>query len=347
MRKYNYLVLLGFLSLSLTLFYACQKDSNNVLTPVQSLVAPPITTSSSSVDPLEEENCDKMVHTAALGILNLSKDPQFRDLVHQHCLAMFDDDYNVLLKDLKTPLLTQTGIDLANSFDNSIRANLPTINSSVAHVPYGHFTDFDNIRKSIDGFDYYSGREYLQIYVPNFESATSELPNTVANEQPILLIYPEEVDDTTPAYGYVLQDDGTFKVTMITQNFLDSHLIWVISINETVDDDGNCPVQSKSVVKTGGSNNLLKADSRGNTEKKKENLLEINISGKKESGWSGRADVAISFGHFQECLNSDKLSTYGPLFQISNSDINARRGELKKVGRYKLNSWLSDVNRKK
>ncbi len=326
MKKQSFLLILGFLSLTLTVFYACQKD----ITTEASMQSTP---SLVAIDLAEEENCDKMVHTAALGVLNLSKNPQFRAIVHQKCLEKFDDDYNVLLKNLKLPA-AEIGIDLTSNFVNSIEENIPTINSNEVTVPYGYFNDNDHVMQAIDGYDYYEEKNYLQIYVPNFEAIDSDEPNVVADDEPIIVIYPEDTgEEEQDAFAYVLQEDGTFKSQVITPDFANSHLIWVVSINETKNISNGTTSNLPNLLNGSQTDASVKSQSRVVEKVKHVSLKSINVLDSKESFWGGRPEIYKLVQHLYNCQASTIVSTTG----LTGTGISVNRHEynLGHFGRFK------------
>lgn len=328
MKKYSFLIGSAIL-LSLLTFYACQKDAQNDLQ--QNSTTNTAQGMPTAIDQVVEENYDKMVHTAALGIMELSKNPNFRTLVHNKCSEMFDGDYNVLLKDLKNPA-QDMGFNMNESFANSISSNVENINSDAVTVPYGYYTDGDHINQAINGYDYYEKKSYIQIYVPNFENEETDEPNNVSNEQPIIVIYPEENVEDEHAYAYELGENGSFIAKKFTPDIVKDRLIWVISVNERVDFSGN--VDSKIDLQLDKRQHI--ATERGVERVKSFFIKSITITDKKESGWGGRADVYRLVQHVKRinCLNSDIVANTG--LTGTGIAINRNNVEIGKFGAFKL-----------
>lgn len=330
----------SFLNLGIVLFvlttgfilFSCNKESS---TPqVNTAEARSLQES----EALQDANSDKMVNTAALGLLNLSKNAAFRELVHNKCNEQFDGDYNVLLKDVVTPA-AQIGIDLKHSFLQSIQVNASSIEASPSKLPYGYFTDETNIGKSVEGYDYFENKFFLQIYVPNFEEGNVE------NRQPVIVVFPDDNQTCTPG-AYVLDENGIFQPRVIDETFVKDNLIWVVSINERI----NTPLESNNSIINSNNNigngrvaelprNTNAASERGgNGRSKLAQINEIAIDARNECFFCGRADVYIRVAHV---INCNSLSSLGILIlQPQQFDpINEVTNCIGKFGRFKMKTW--------
>lgn len=149
-----------------------------------------------------------------------------------------------------------------------IKKNLTTFN-------YGIFTATNQILEAINGYDIQDETWYLQIYVPfDDEVDLSTIPTIAVGDI-------DTEDDVI--LGYKLNTDGTVQAILVDETYARHNLTWVISVNESVNNDGE--LASNSFNEEDGS--LMKVPD-----------LYVGISGikitdKKEKWLQGRADVTL------------------------------------------------------
>ncbi|MDQ3073655.1 MAG: hypothetical protein M3Q97_10380 [Bacteroidota bacterium] len=176
-------------------------------------------------DENEENMCDEMMETIAYGLLELSKSTSFREVVNDEVDVMFDDDDNVLLKTLNAHseiqnLITEMGSTLSEVNKSSLIGNLSS---------------------AVNGFGYYDDTLYIQIYIPYKDLVDR-------NENPVICInYSDEYDTLQ---GMFLNGSGTIDYISVDSNYAKENLVWVISVNETIDNKGLIPEQPYTLNKT-------------------------------------------------------------------------------------------------
>lgn len=245
---------------------------------------------------VEEAKFDALLKTATYGLLELSKNPSFREMVHNEVAKRFDGDDNVLLKTINEKSMN-IGINCLTAFKNSIDLyNDGTVKG-----------DIGSIKEAIDGFMYGGKMAYFQIYIPYFETVN-------LNQDPIITMNAND-EDTLPGLISSSLDtvDATLDKLDVVEDMADDQLIWIISVNERIDEDIYISDTLTSIV--------------GSPTPKCIKISNINISDKKEGWGNGRAD--ISFIGFQ--LNMSTCIYDGPF----------QRMPFEKISNGELNSWKS------
>lgn len=233
-------------------------------------------------DEVEEANYDKYVNTVAHGIIGLSRNPTFRNLVYQKALEQFDGDDNVLLRTLSSQLV-QSGTNMTQAFQNSINIyNGHLIDASnpllTRFHQLGTFTDATNISKSILGFDYFDEVGFVQIYLPLIE-------NTDLTKNPIIALNLEEGADII---GFSPQTDGSYTVIKVDEAIATNYPVWVISVNESFYSESELQDFLNGAPDNGPENIGPCAGNKG------VRLNKFFIQDKNEEGlFSGKSDVSI------------------------------------------------------
>ena len=295
-----------------TMIISCQKDSNSLAlesdTPTDTFVD----------DGPNDSTARNLINTAAHGLLNLSLNPQFRSLVHSQVMQKVDDDYNVLLRTLEPVCATNLGINLQNSFAQSItqhygRLNVQDGNSlaglyrstGVTNTPSG-------LQQAIQGFTAPVPTNFLQIYVPFIDESTVNF-----NQIPVIAVVFED-DETCATYAFEYDGQGNWNVIYLTEALAKGKLVWVVGINETFDSVAD--ILNYSIQKSLSDNDQgLTTSSR--MPRKDAHVSAITINNKKECWLCGKADVTLvgaqvrnncilvggfgGFAHFKKVGNSD------------------------------------------
>lgn len=262
---------------------------------------------------------NQMVNSGALGIINLSRDTAFRSLVYSKIAERFDGDDNVLLKDLVTypNSLTPTGI--ASNMKGSILQyyNKLRIGGGVtSYSNFGYYSDSSDVVKLVNGFEVCDETHYLQIYVPFVDSV-----NLSGN--PVIVIGFEENEDCIVP-GYILQNDS-LTVIDVDETYARNNLVWVVSVNEMVDENG--VYEDPDAFAPGGSESIV---GLRDFPTKQVRVREIYITDKKECWLCGMAEISVA-GIY---TNGTNCSVVTPAQQ----GINA--ANFKKVANRDLNSWI-------
>lgn len=213
--------------------------------------------------------------TMIWGLLGLSTDEDFKELVTTQVLDTFDGDYNVLLYKLYSTWYNvyerDLAAEMAQSIDDVIQYDPTTIDHP--YEQYNVFTNAEDVYDILHGFEYDEQQAYLQIYIPYIDQVNLE-------QTPTICFGHQEVDTTL---GY--QWNGEEIITVeVDSNYAKSHLVWVISVNEVVDESGSLMP-------------YVPDDGRGQTNNTYRStyhtlvLTKFKVSDKKEAWVAGKAEV--------------------------------------------------------
>lgn len=242
-----------------------------------------------SFDEFELETEDKyenMVKTAAIGLIELAKNASFRSHVNSLVAEQFDGDDNTLLITLKEELENES-INLASEFQSSINTWKSTIESidvgcNSKYKDASILTTEGDILESINGFEYSEEETfYIQIYIPFADKVN-------LNSCPVIAL---GIDDECETDGYIICGEQEISCMTITKEFAEENLVWVISVNEVVDNDGKLPEANEiEEIMSGGNNSDISFRTvYDNTVR----ISKIKITDKKECWLCGKAEVSI------------------------------------------------------
>lgn len=153
----------------------------------------------------------------ATGLAPLFKDPTFIEYLHTEAAKRFDGDNNVLIKKiLENPVYGQ-------------RINNPRMLAAL------------NAFKGLDGENWYP-----QIYIPFFNKHEANRKNSASRTEVVegtkVVIYDgNEAVTTFPIYKYNAQDSLVETSDLADEPYAEENELIVISLNETVNPDGNLP----------------------------------------------------------------------------------------------------------
>jgi hypothetical protein len=264
--------------LSLCLFWACNKQE--VIPNTKSRVtSQPLASREAALN--EDDNLYRsMVKTAAIGLLNLSNDAAFRTRVTEKVNEQFDGETDILLKDLKSDVQRTLGINLTEQFSRAITEKRETIQEreserDVLYKENAPFTSTEDINRSIDGFECFGETNYLHIYIPFMSEVNT-------NERPIIVLGGSETQACTVP-GYQFDEQGILQVINVTEEIAQQHLVWVITANESVNNEG---VLSDDAAHAIAGN--LRANENYHVQ-----INTIEIWDRKECWYCGKAEVSL------------------------------------------------------
>lgn len=158
----------------------------------------------------------------AESILNLAKDPEFRKLVYSEIDKKFDDDDDVLIETLFASNL------ITNANDESLLTRYtkhPDVRNSLQA-----FKGIENEKnKKLDNY-------FPHLYIPYYENFKGK---TDLNK-PLVIVPWDGNEEVEQATGFILKE-GKFQVLEfpVNQKYCSENEVWVISLNERVDQNGN------------------------------------------------------------------------------------------------------------
>ena len=239
-----------------------------------------------SKTPSEYDNIfNSVIEAVAYGLVDLSKNPSFRTIVSQEVGLQFDGDDNVLLKKVNEACLN-IGIDLEQEMTNCL-----TRQNKTNLIEY--------LDDAIDGFEYYDTKLFPQVIIPFIENINLQ------SQPAIALNYDLEEDLQS-----ILITATNEEIFTANETFAQNNLVWVVSMNESVNTDGNV---EKGNTKVGGEksraiNRVLEVE-------------QINVITKNEPWGNGRADISFAGVHLKS--NCVKLNIQSlPMMKVADADIN-------------------------
>jgi hypothetical protein len=273
----------------------------------------------------QDQEYDGVVNSLALGIVELSKNSSFRTLVHNKVNLKFDGDDNVLFKDLFTPFSGYNSSQLNSSINfhkNSI-TQTALLKNFYSTMPV--YTSSVKIDSMINGYSYNGAKLYPQIYIPFYETVN-------LNQQPTIVVgYDEFDDDNIP--GYQIQANGYVKLVNVDSTYAKSNLVWVVSINETVNDEG-------TVVDSHINDESLEI----RTDTKIAKIKAVNLKLRFDNFWNGKAEVSYIALHLRNNCNRDLILAATPLLKAKYRNVWYTIKDFKSEGLAQLFAFGSPQN---
>lgn len=254
------------------------------------------------------------MNTAAVALLELSKYQEFKNLVYEKVAEQFDDDDNVLLK----TLFEIQGDELKNKMLSSVKQHSPSLASEnqTRFNDFESFTDPDKINKAINGFSVWGQKLYSQIYIPFI----SEVDLT---EEPTIVVGHQDGGDCI-ALGYrPIAGSDHYDVIEVDETYARKHLTWVISTNESVDDNGDLPIYEIPNW-VGQEEGQIEPRTSGLNVRHKE----FFVTSRKECWTCGKGDLKIAWAHFD--ANCQPITANG---FVGTSSV------LEKISQGELHEW--------
>ncbi len=230
-------------------------------------------------------------------LLTFQKDSDFRKVLYAGIEDAFDGERNVLFK------------TLLQEDKNPIQARKLT--SSLLGSKEGIMNAFANI----EGKNYYP-----QLFIPFYDELKAN--GKLSIKDPVLVIY--ATDSPNSEYqGYSINNNGDLvKTQMVSEAYAIDNEVWVISINERVDNDGNL----LDMYKDASTNS-------GRTMASPSAIVDrMTCKCNKESWAAGASEVNIitvtsDFGFFEYDINlyGKGDNEGGEIHKFSRSDVSNKR----------------------
>lgn len=238
-------------------------------------------------------------------VLSLGNNPDFRAELYSEIDKSFDGDRNVLFKTLIEEGRTNS------RFARSLKDNLLALNPSALHA-------FNNI----EGNNYFP-----QVFIPFYDELKASAKLGVSNPNIIIYTHPSP---NSVYQSYKLNSEGTLLPDkLISENFAKENEVWVISINERVDNDGLAITKANTNSKTSGA-------SYPNAK-----FVTIKIDTHKEEWVSGGSEVHIK--RYLSFYRYDQYSSSQAVLQVTSEDaLNDGDGwRIKEVNRKDVGKTLT------
>ena len=256
-----------------------------------------------------EQYISGMINSGAAGLLEMSRNPAIRSIIHQAVAQEFDGDFNVLFRDVAplVPGFSQNLLQSANRFRDQIEGS--SERRANEHFPvYSNPLQFDSMTTGFSACDF---THWMQIAVHNFDSVD-------LNQVPVIVIAYDELEDgVIPAF--FLAEDGSIQVLLLDEADANQRLVWIVSLNETVDEFGQlnellAHTVNESVLYSRSEAKIVKLDS-------------IKIGAKHEIWYKGKADIALIFQQYTgqstgPCANATDWHIDNQVFKLKKKDRN-------------------------
>lgn len=188
------------------------------------------------------------------------KDENSRNIVYSEIEKQFDGDYNVLF----TKMLKEE----SSSLGRLVKAE--TIQKAEIAL---------EVFKTVDK----TGSVYPQIYIPFYEELEAE--GKLGIQDPVVVFRDGPPAENGAYQGYSFENKQLMDKGMISEEFASKNEVWVISINERVNSNGEV------------KENILSSNSSGRLKATSPQINGVTIYGKsnlKEDWISGAAEVSLS-----------------------------------------------------
>jgi hypothetical protein len=206
---------------------------------------------------LKEQREYQVANFKVLGseIAKAAQDPAVRRIIEDEALKKFDGDYNVLIKDL------------------------------LKYPEFASKVNIERLQKGLDAFKNIAGNNYYpQIYIPRLSkdiSPNSNNSNTIESEDLEFILYNgDETQHTFPAYEYDGADSLILAGFDIDEYYAMYHNVYVISTNETVNNNGYVPPTPNQPDSTPPQPNSINVQ-----------INKMTVLHHKESWVAGKSDV--------------------------------------------------------
>ena len=270
----------------------------------------------------------KNLLTLGNAVVSLSNDKEFKTSLYKGVEKAFDGERNVLIKDLSA-IETQTG---RNS-------------DKLKQTLVGIAGDESMANKALQAFDNIGNTNYYpQVFIPFYDDLKQA--GKIGIEEPVLVVLAEH-GDVFP--GYKIGKDGQLNETsfLIDESFAKQHEVWVLSINERVDQNGNVISELASLSDKGTGNGRTQSAYYPDAI-----FYQVKCTQHKESWAAGASEVNIKrymstydytqytgFDHAKEYSTEDERNDGDGwrIYQFSRSDVSNER--VKTIYWYYVSDW--------
>ncbi|MBL7738533.1 MAG: hypothetical protein JNK14_04890 [Chitinophagaceae bacterium] len=287
---------------------SCKKEINLETddSPTTMSSPPPSSSNDCNIDYTVDSIGYTLCHLTIAGKESVINFMDYRELVYYYIEQQFDQEYNVLIKTLIDPG----------------HGNLPSS------------AELDNALAAFMGI--YGDTLYPQIFIPNYDDLKEA--SLIGNDPPIIVPFCGQAtlneDDGYTGYFVNLQGELEEYPEQIDSAFASSHEIWVLSLNESVDNSGELdiiasnfddeyPYYSRSI-------SSISSFSPGNKTTATVNCRINNMTVKqhKESWIGGKSEIAIK-GYLWTWSGRWNGNTSGPIVDYtSDNSTYENRGKL-------------------
>lgn len=175
-----------------------------------------------------------LLNTAAVSLLDYAKDRTFVQNIYDKAKEECSGDYEVLFKYIND--------EIDKSFKNNFISNVNTnkneitYDSDVAQIVGNYprqLSEENSVRDKIIDGDIKENKYFTQIFIPFLERfSNTDMPKAI-------VVYSLDGTSNQEPYGYEISELGEITTKMISENYAKTNLVWVISLNEVIENDSS------------------------------------------------------------------------------------------------------------
>lgn len=251
-----------------------------------------------------------LLNSLGFGLLSYSNDQEFKLKVLEECKKAFDEDTNVLFKNLDD-FKTEQGILQLQNYATSKYLDI-SINENASKYVFKVFEDKDMYLEGINGLDAFQHNIYPQIYIPFIEKYDVNKPIT------IVVADRDGMETGCRALAYRIENNEIVAFE-IDEEYAINNSVWVVSYSETVNDNGELDFIKNETVDTSSITRSVSTMTA--------HITRINVTDKKDCWYCGRGEVGIVAFLFENdfsastCLDKAALQDL-VVARIGNNDLN-------------------------
>ena len=226
------------------------------------------------------DEIDDYLTMLTYGLIDLSNNQEFIDVLNTEIDKQFDEDDNVLFKDLKAAC-TDADIDLEAEMNASI----------LAHAPADIRALIDDLPDVLDKITYEGQGFYPQVYFPfadDEDVETSDAPTAILPVTSDVYDVGDEISGLQPTINTATGAVTGFSPVTIDEDDASTDIVWVVSINERVNYKGTLELVYQKNKKSTACP----------PTKWFEFYPEMEIKDRKESWFSGKTEVYFGFSQY-------------------------------------------------
>ena len=179
-----------------------------------------------------DEDLNLLLNTTAVSLFDYAQNPTFVAKIFNKAKEECSGDFEVLLKYINDSI----DINFKNNYIENVLMNKSQIvyskevHNIVGDYPRQISSDTEIRDKAIEG-DVREGKYFTQIFIPFLDRyLSSSMPKAI-------VVNSLDGTENEEFYGYEFSENGTITTKMISEDYAKNNLVWVISVNENIDND--------------------------------------------------------------------------------------------------------------
>ena len=291
--------LLSLILVSSVLFISCEDDQISFQEETEEFKGLQIIYGPEVLEPeLTIVELNSVFKKMAASLSKISIDPEARNLLYTEIERRFDGDNNVLLK-----TLFQRGVEENQQALLAIKEEMLNDINIFKNITVNNFTIIDKL----------TGKKYYpQLFIPSYKR------RPLVGENPVLVLHDGEdasdyIDGKVQLKGFLAKENGLERLDfLIDEQYTMENEVWVISINEKVDENGEFVKENIETIESLSNARTLSTFNAV--------INKITIRDSNESWPSGNSEITIRlWSDFY--LAPGATRTQGPWWVNSSSGV--------------------------